>query len=70
MRLTYNFIGIKAQDYLYHEHLVNLHSQCSNSEFDLIRCCTNLHSSQDVIQNICLYYDVHIIMNVTHKKAN
>ena len=33
-------------------------------KFDLLKCCTNLHSSQDDMQNICLYYDAHVIMNL------
>ena len=46
MRLTYNFNGIKNLDCLYHERLINLHSQCCNSEFDSLRRCINLRYSQ------------------------
>ena len=63
MRLIYSYIGTKTLDYLYHERLISLHSQCCISEFDLLRCCANLRSSQDDIINICLFYDVHINMN-------
>ena len=64
MRLIFDSIGIKTLDCLYHEHLINLHNQCCNSEFDLLRSYSNLHSSRDDIQDICLYHNVHIKMNV------
>ena len=40
-----------------------VYSQCCISEFDLalLRCYTILRSSQNDIQNICLYYDVYIL---------
>ena len=63
------FIGIKTLN-RYHKRLINLHSQCFITEFDFLRCCTNLRSSQDDMQNICLYYDVHINMNVALIKKN